>query len=194
MRAYSPIPFVDVRITGQFWRERLETVLTRTIPSQHVKLGEHGILNSLKLPKPVPPLAHSRATATISPCRCSGTPTSASGSRRRLCAVAPARCGHRSQDRRHRRRSRAGAVAGRLSQLLVHRARAREALDQSARQPRALQCRPHARRRDRLFPRHRPAPAARHHGALCRSCRADVSAAVRARSAAIAAIRRSSSR
>ena len=30
---------------GQFWRERLETVLTRTIPSQHVQLGKHGILN-----------------------------------------------------------------------------------------------------------------------------------------------------
>ena len=55
-RAYSAIPFADVRITGPFWRERLETVLKRTIPSQHAKLKEVGILNSLKLPKPVPPL------------------------------------------------------------------------------------------------------------------------------------------
>ncbi|HXE24897.1 MAG TPA: beta-L-arabinofuranosidase domain-containing protein [Roseiarcus sp.] len=56
-RAYSSIPFADVRITGPFWRERLEAVLERTIPSQHAKLKEAGILDSLKLPKPVPPLA-----------------------------------------------------------------------------------------------------------------------------------------
>jgi DUF1680 family protein len=55
-RAYSAIPFADVRITGPFWRERLDTVLKSTIPSQHVKLKEVGILDSLKLPKPVPPL------------------------------------------------------------------------------------------------------------------------------------------
>jgi uncharacterized protein len=56
MRQYLPVNFADVRITGDFWRERLETVLTRTIPSQHGKLEEVGILASLKLPKPVPPL------------------------------------------------------------------------------------------------------------------------------------------
>ena len=55
--AYSPVPFADVRITGPFWRERLETVLERTIPSQHAKLEEVGILELLKLPQPVPPLA-----------------------------------------------------------------------------------------------------------------------------------------
>src|SRR5260370_34021333 len=55
-RAYSSIPFADVRITGPFWRERLETALKHTIPSQHEKLKEAGILDSLKLPKPVPPL------------------------------------------------------------------------------------------------------------------------------------------
>ena len=54
-RAYSAIPFADVRITGPFWRERLETVLKHTIPSQHAKLKEVGILDSLKLPKPAPP-------------------------------------------------------------------------------------------------------------------------------------------
>jgi DUF1680 family protein len=53
---YAPIPFSDVTIAGPFWRERLETVLSRTIPSQHAKLEEAGILGSLKLPKPVPPL------------------------------------------------------------------------------------------------------------------------------------------
>ena len=53
---YSPIPFSEVTIAGPFWRERLETVLLRTIPSQHAKLAEVGILDSLKLPKPVPPL------------------------------------------------------------------------------------------------------------------------------------------
>jgi DUF1680 family protein len=55
-RAYSAIPFADVRITGPFWRERLETVLEHTIPSQHAKLKEVGILGSLTLPKPIPPL------------------------------------------------------------------------------------------------------------------------------------------
>src|SRR5271169_6735924 len=55
-RSYSPVSFADVGITGAFWRERLEVVLKRTIPSQHVKLTEAGILESLKLPKPVPPL------------------------------------------------------------------------------------------------------------------------------------------
>src|SRR5271165_2105731 len=55
-RSYSPVPFSDVRMTGAFWRERLEAVLERTIPSQHAKLGETGILDSLKLPRPVPPL------------------------------------------------------------------------------------------------------------------------------------------
>jgi uncharacterized protein len=54
--SYSSLPFADVAMTGPFWRERLETVLTRTIPSQHAKLEETGILGSLKLPKPVPPL------------------------------------------------------------------------------------------------------------------------------------------
>ncbi len=53
---YSPVPFSEVAVTGPFWRERLETVLSRTIPSHHAKLAEAGILNSLKLPKPVPPL------------------------------------------------------------------------------------------------------------------------------------------
>lgn len=56
MRRYSPVNFADVRITGDFWRERLDTVLSRTIPSQHRQLGEHGILESLTIPQPTPPL------------------------------------------------------------------------------------------------------------------------------------------
>ena len=55
-RGYSPVPFAEVKLTGPFWRERLETVLTRTIPSQHDKLAEAGMLESLKLPQPPPPL------------------------------------------------------------------------------------------------------------------------------------------
>ncbi len=55
-RSYSPVPFADVAMTGPFWRERLDTVLSRTIPSQHAKLAEAGILDSLKLPQPPPPL------------------------------------------------------------------------------------------------------------------------------------------
>jgi DUF1680 family protein len=60
MSAFKPVRFVDVHLEGQFWRERLETVLTRTIPSQHVQLGEHGILESLTLPNPPPALRYPR--------------------------------------------------------------------------------------------------------------------------------------
>jgi len=56
MRQYSPVNFSVVRIEGDFWRERLETVLTRTIPSQHRQLVANGILESLTIPKPAPPL------------------------------------------------------------------------------------------------------------------------------------------
>jgi DUF1680 family protein len=56
MRQYSPVNFADVSIEGDFWRERLETVLTRTIPSQHRQLVSNGILESLTIPKPAPPL------------------------------------------------------------------------------------------------------------------------------------------
>jgi uncharacterized protein len=56
MRRYAPTPFANVRITGDFWRERLETVLTRTIPSQYEQLQRHGILDSLKVIQPPPPL------------------------------------------------------------------------------------------------------------------------------------------
>ncbi|MEQ1956384.1 glycoside hydrolase family 127 protein [Mesorhizobium sp. CN2-181] len=60
MNAFKPVRFVDVALEGNFWRERLETVLTRTIPSQHVQLGKHGILESLTLPNPAPPLRYPR--------------------------------------------------------------------------------------------------------------------------------------
>lgn len=60
MSRYAPVNFPDVKLEGKFWHERLETVLTRTIPSQHKKLGEYGILDSLKLPKPPPPLRFPR--------------------------------------------------------------------------------------------------------------------------------------
>ncbi len=56
MRIYSSVKFSDVKVTGPFWGERLDTVLTRTIPSQHRQLVSHGILESLELPQPVPPL------------------------------------------------------------------------------------------------------------------------------------------
>jgi hypothetical protein len=56
MRRYAPTPFTQVRITGAFWRERLDTVLARTIPSQYEQLQIHGILDSLKVVQPPPPL------------------------------------------------------------------------------------------------------------------------------------------
>lgn len=52
----EPVPFTAVSLTGRFWSERLDTVLARTIPSQHAKLAEVTILDSLKLPSPPPPL------------------------------------------------------------------------------------------------------------------------------------------
>jgi DUF1680 family protein len=60
MAGLKPVRFVDVELEGHFWRERLETVLTRTIPSQHVQLAKHGILESLTLPNPPPPLRFPR--------------------------------------------------------------------------------------------------------------------------------------
>jgi hypothetical protein len=56
MRQFTPVKFADVSIDGVFWRERLDTVLGRTIPSQHKRLTEYGILESLTLSRPVPPL------------------------------------------------------------------------------------------------------------------------------------------
>ena len=61
MRKYKSVPFSEVNITGAFWNERLETVLTKTIPSQHKMLKKWDILDSIKLPKPVPPLTQPRA-------------------------------------------------------------------------------------------------------------------------------------
>ncbi len=60
MSQFSPVRFVYVHLEGQFWRERIDTVLARTIPSQHVQLGKHGILESLTLPNPPPPLRFPR--------------------------------------------------------------------------------------------------------------------------------------
>ena len=56
MRKFAPVDFTRVSLTGAFWRERLDTVLTRTIPSQYEKLGSSGILESLLLLDPPPPL------------------------------------------------------------------------------------------------------------------------------------------
>ncbi|MEP7240098.1 MAG: beta-L-arabinofuranosidase domain-containing protein [Devosia sp.] len=60
MTSYTPLRFVNVRLEGAFWKERLDTVLRTTIPSQHQKLAEYGYLGSLKLPQPPPPLRFPR--------------------------------------------------------------------------------------------------------------------------------------
>ena len=60
MRRFSPVNFVDVRLEGKFWKERLDTVLAETIPSQHEKLGEYKILESMDLLQPPPPLRFPR--------------------------------------------------------------------------------------------------------------------------------------
>lgn len=56
MSAYTPVRFNGVRIEGTFWKERLETVLTRTIPSQHKKLTERHFLEAIKMPTPPIPI------------------------------------------------------------------------------------------------------------------------------------------
>ena len=55
MRTYSSVPFSQVTINGAFWRERLDTVLTRTIPSQYAQMEKHNMLRSLKMLQPTPP-------------------------------------------------------------------------------------------------------------------------------------------
>ena len=100
MRQFTPVKFTDVKVEGDFWRERLETVLTRTIPSQYDQLVEHGILESLNVPKPTPPLR-------IPPTSHGILHTGLLGLRRgqvdrggELRAVAPARRDDRGADRR----------------------------------------------------------------------------------------------
>jgi DUF1680 family protein len=60
MGKFLPQGFAEVRLEGPFWKERLDTVLARTIPSQHEKLGEYKILESLELKQPPPPLRFPR--------------------------------------------------------------------------------------------------------------------------------------
>lgn len=56
MRNYTQVTFTQVKMEGDFWRERLDTVLSRTIPSQHKKLVEMGMIDSLEVRQPPPPL------------------------------------------------------------------------------------------------------------------------------------------
>ena len=56
MRRFKPVRFTAVKMEGGFWRERLDTVLTKTIPSQYRQLEENGILESLTIRHPPPPL------------------------------------------------------------------------------------------------------------------------------------------
>ena len=63
---FTPVNFTDVSIEGDFWRERLDTVLTRTIPSQHEQLGRtrHPRIRS-SVPQPPPPLRIPRNHAQL---------------------------------------------------------------------------------------------------------------------------------
>ncbi|HEV7275029.1 MAG TPA: beta-L-arabinofuranosidase domain-containing protein [Devosiaceae bacterium] len=56
MRKYAPVEFTRVSLTGPFWRERLETVLTRTIPSQYRQLVSHNMIEALDVRQPPPEL------------------------------------------------------------------------------------------------------------------------------------------
>ncbi len=56
MYRYAPVAFANVELEGPFWRDRLDAVLTKTIDSQYQQLAESGILESLELRQPPPPL------------------------------------------------------------------------------------------------------------------------------------------
>lgn len=56
MGKYSPVTFTDVELTGAFWKERLDTVLARTIPSQYAQLEAHNMITALDVVQPPPPL------------------------------------------------------------------------------------------------------------------------------------------
>ena len=195
MRRFTPVNFTDVSIEGEFWRERLDTVLDahHPEPARAARRARHPRIRSTcrsRLRR-----SASRSAATTSRPRSSGTPTSASGSRRRATRFSIRRDATiEAQIDDDHRAARHGAASRRLSELLVHRPRDREALDQPPRQPRALLRRPYAGGRHRLFPGDRPAPAARHHAPLRRPHRDGLRHRARARSAAIAGTRRSSSR
>ena len=149
--------FADVEIEGEFWRERLETVLTRTIPSQHAQLAAHGILDSLKLPDPPPPLRFPRNEHDFTVQVFWDSDVG-----KWIEAASYALSHRRDADIEAKIEAITDDLAAprprRLPQLLVSRPRARQALDQPPRQPRALQPRPPARRRRRLLPRDRPPP------------------------------------
>ena len=72
MRQFAPVKFNDVKLEGAFWKERLDTVLRTTIPSQHEKLGEYKILKLLDLKATRLHRSSSRAINIISRCKCSG--------------------------------------------------------------------------------------------------------------------------
>ena len=65
MRQYSPVRFNEVSVEGAFWRERLDTVLTRTIPSQYRQLEKHGMLESLKRAAAAAAATHSAQPAQL---------------------------------------------------------------------------------------------------------------------------------
>jgi DUF1680 family protein len=56
VRSYTPVDFTSVKMEGPFWRERLDTVLGKTIASQHKKLVEMNMIEALKCIQPPPPL------------------------------------------------------------------------------------------------------------------------------------------
>lgn len=60
MARLNSVDFTAVSLEGRFWPERLETVLTKTIPSQFDEMVKHNIIASLDLPTPIPPLTYPR--------------------------------------------------------------------------------------------------------------------------------------
>ena len=153
---------------GAFWRERLETVLTRTIPSQHVRLEEYGILEFAEAAAAAAAAPHpGRQPRHVDP--------GVLGLRRRqmdrggeLCAVAPARREIEAQiDAIVDDLAKAQAPDGYLNCWYLGREPDKRWTN--LRDRHELYCAGHhARRRDRLLPGDRAPAAPRRHAPLCR--------------------------
>ena len=137
-RAYSAVPFADVRITGPFWRERLDTVLSRTIASQHKKLVEMNMIEVAGGEAAAPAADHFLTAQRVHHADLLGLPHRQVDRGGELRARPSAATRHRSADRRDRRRSRASRSCPTATSTAGTSGATRAPLDQPARQPRTL--------------------------------------------------------
>ena len=192
MRRYSPVRFTDVSVEGAVLARAARNRAHPHDPEPAPPARKHGILESLTIPQPPPPLRIPRSRHNFT------TQIFWDSDIGKWIEAASYALSHRRDATIEAQIDEIiewlakAQLARRLPELLVHRPRDRQALDQPARQPRALLRRPHAGGRDRLLPGDRPAAAARHHERIRRPHRRPCSVRARTRSTAIAVTRRSS--